>query len=254
MLRKNPQLIVLPLIALVASVLVLVAVAAPVMSDGYQSGGQLLLLGAIALLVVGGVQAFFHAALTAGAVDHFEGRRPTVGSTIAVATTLGPMLAGWAIISWLVSALAAVIRDRVPVVGPLVAGLGEAVWGVVTFLSMPVMVIERVGPIQSIRRSGELLKKTWGENLLGQLGFGLFAFLLLIPVAVVAGVGAVAIHPWVGIGLCTLGVIATFTYVNALDAIYRVALYRHATAAESAQEFAAVGFDDAFTTKKRRWF
>lgn len=105
----------------------------------------------------------------------------------------------------------------------------------------------------AIRRSGTLLRKTWGENLFAQLGFGLYALALAVPVVIVGGIGF-AIHPWLGIALWATGLVAVCCYISALDAVYRVALYRYATTAETPAEFALAGFDSAFQTKKRRWF
>lgn len=252
-LRANPPLVGLAVLSLAASAAVLVAVAAPLRAAGHGTMSELAILGAIAVLLVGLVQAYFHAALTIGAIDHFEQRRPTIASTTRRATALLPVLMGWALIGWLVSALAAIIRDRIPLVGPLLSGLGQAIWGVVTYLSMPTMVAERCGPIAAIRRSGTLLRTTWGENLLAQLGFGLYSLALAVPVAIVGVIGF-AIHPWVGVALWAVGLVAVCSYISALDAVYRVALYRYATIAETPAEFALAGFDTAFETKKRRWF
>lgn len=251
-LRANPQLIGLAALSLAASGAVLAAVAAPLLTAGHETMSQLAILGALAVLLVGLVQAYFHAALTIGAIDHFEQRRPTIASTTRGATALLPVLMGWALIGWLVSALAAIVRDRIPLIGPLISGLGQAIWGVVTYLSMPTMVVERCGPIVAIRRSGTLLRTTWGENLLAQLGFGLYSLALAVPVAIVGAIGF-AVHPSLGFALWAVGLVAVCSYINALDAVYRVALYRYATTTETPPEFALAGLDAAFETKKRRW-
>jgi hypothetical protein len=231
---------------------VLAAVAAPLFAEGHGTMRQFAILGTIAVLIVGLVQAYFHAALTVGAIDHFERRQPTIASTTHAATALLPVLMGWALIGWLVSVMAAVIRDRIPIIGPVISGLGQSIWGVVTYLSMPTIVVERCGPVTAIRRSGTLLRKTWGENLFAQLGFGLYFLALAVPVVLVGAIGF-AIHPWLGVALWAAGLVAVCSYINAIDAVYRVALYRYATTAETPREFALAGFDSAFRTKKRRW-
>ena len=57
------------------------------------------------------------------------------------------------------------ISDRGGIVGAIVASLIGVVWNVVTFLVVPILVIEGVGPVEAIKRSGGLLRKTWGEQL-----------------------------------------------------------------------------------------
>lgn len=76
---------------------------------------------------------------------------------------------------------------------------------------------------------------------------------LLVPVGIVGLIGY-AMHPWVGIALLVVGIVAVVCYISAVDAIYRVALYRYATMSETPAEFELAGFGAAFTTKKRRWF
>ena len=46
-----------------------------------------------------------------------------------------------------------------------------------TFLVLPILVIEGIGPIAAVKRSGELFKRTWGENLMTNAGIGIVAML-----------------------------------------------------------------------------
>ena len=50
-----------------------------------------------------------------------------------------------------------------------------------TFLTVPIIVFEDVGPINALKRSGHLLKQTWGENLMAQIGLGLIGLLAFLP-------------------------------------------------------------------------
>ena len=64
-------------------------------------------------------------------------------------------------------------------------------WSVATFLVVPVLVVEKVGPLDAIKRSASLLRKTWGEQLVGNFGIGLVFGLLVLLVVLLLGVGAV---------------------------------------------------------------
>ena len=55
------------------------------------------------------------------------------------------------------------------------------------------LVVEKVGPMDAVKRSAALLKDTWGEQIAGNLGVGLFfglitflIFLVGIPLIVLA--------------------------------------------------------------------
>jgi len=100
------------------------------------------------------------------------------------------------------------LRERAGIAGVIVAALGGMAWNIITFLVIPVLVVEGVGPIKAIKRSAGLLKKTWGEQIIGNAGIGLVFGLLGFAVAVVgialgvllmsAGIAALGIA---GIGL-----------------------------------------------------
>ena len=66
-----------------------------------------------------------------------------------------------------------------------------------------------LGPIDSIKRSLAILKKTWGESLGGKLSLGLMMLLLWLPGLLVAVVGAVLCvkAPALGVPLVVLGLI-----------------------------------------------
>ena len=46
-------------------------------------------------------------------------------------------------------------------------------WTLATFLVVPVLVTRDVGPIDAVKESAGLLRETWGENLIGNVGLGL---------------------------------------------------------------------------------
>ena len=49
-----------------------------------------------------------------------------------------------------------------------------------TFLVLPVLVFEGIGPIAAVKRSGELFKHTWGENLMTNAGIGLVGLFAML--------------------------------------------------------------------------
>ena len=65
--------------------------------------------------------------------------------------------------------------------GRFVAGLLGAAWTVVSFLVVPILVVENKNPFAALQESAGLVKKTWGEQVAGNFGFGLIFFLLAIP-------------------------------------------------------------------------
>ena len=101
-----------------------------------------------------------------------------------------------------------------------------------------------------------LLKKTWGENLIGQGGVGLvfgFIFFALLIVGGGAIIAAATTGNGVLIGLVVAVVIVAMLLAGlvqaALSGIYSAALYRYAVGAGDSEGFDAQMLGHAFRTK-----
>lgn len=49
----------------------------------------------------------------------------------------------------------------------------DIAWAIVTYFVVPVLVVDGVGPIQAVKRSSAILKRTWGESVAVQAGSAL---------------------------------------------------------------------------------
>ena len=65
------------------------------------------------------------------------------------------------------------IRERAGVAGEVIAGIAGVAWGLVTFLVVPVIALEGLGPWQALKRSGSLFRQRWGEQITGNLAIGI---------------------------------------------------------------------------------
>ena len=130
------------------------------------------------------VVIFFNAALVFAADRRLEGQAVTIGEAMHESAARAHVLLPWAIVSATVSIVLRAIEQRGGILGRIVGTIAGVAWAVVTFLVLPVLVFEGVGPIAAVKRSGSLFKKTWGENLVANAGIGLIALLAIIVGAV----------------------------------------------------------------------
>ena len=141
----------------------------------------------------------------------------------------------WALLAAVVGTAIQAIESRLGVFGRLVGFLGGLAWAVATFLVVPVLAFEDVGPIEALKRSSHLIKTTFGTMARGALRFGvLFLGWILLAVAViVAGVVvALSVTPALGVPIAVLGVVGFFfvtMYLAAAEMYTRTILYRYAT-------------------------
>jgi hypothetical protein len=263
-LKSEKQLAWLPVLSFLGSVVVMAlfglaiwATAGKEMGvDGkehFSVNGATWVLTACAYVVVAFVQTYFLAALCAGANERLRGFDTTLSRALGVANARLHRILPWAIVSATVSMIIQAIEERFGFLGRIIGALLGAGWAVLTFLTVPIIVFEDVGPIVALKRSGHLLKQTWGENLFAQIGLGLVGFVAALPAVVVGVLGAAAgtlviTVPLVAIAAAWLAIVAAV--MAALSGIYRTALYRYAMDGQVPAPFAGLDIEHAFGPKR----
>ena len=206
-------------------------------------------------LVLAYVAIFFKTALLCGADERMQGGEPSLGSALSGASSRAGKILPWAIVTATVSIILRSLEERAGILGRIVIGIVGMAWAVVTFLVLPIVVFENVGVGTAIKRSAEMLKRTWGENLIVNLGIGLIAMVLTLPaIAIIVGgivTGSVPIIV-AAVAIGVIWMIAVSCWSSAMTAVFQLALYRYATQAPLPSEFAQVNLADAFGQKKTR--
>ena len=258
-LRKDKELLWLPVLGGVAALIVAGIVFGLITLIDYDpsvgwgdfepSGGSvwLVILGVVVAAIA---VYFFQGALVHGARERLTGGDPTVASAIRGAWKRIGAIAPWAILAlvvgFIINALQAAARDRAGFLGAILGSLLDLAWRVMSFLVMPIIIAEGAGPFRALGRSKNLLRRTWGENLIAQAGLSIVGFILMLPgllIAIFLGSGALGIF---GVILGGLLMILGAVVAAALSAVYQTALYEYATTGESPAEFAEVGLSQSF--------
>jgi hypothetical protein len=185
-----------------------------------------------------------------------DGGDPTVADGFRIARSKALPILGYAAIAATVGMILRAIEQRAGFIGRIVIGMIGVAWTVATFMVVPVLVSRDVGPIEAVKESAELLKRTWGENLIGNGGigvaFGLITFALMlvgvILVVMLAGQGLGMLAIAVGI-IFGLGVLALALVQAALTGIYSAALYRYAVDGNAPAGFDGPMLESAFRIK-----
>ena len=206
-------------------------------------------VGAVAYLLITFVVTFFTAALVAGARERLLGGHPTLGSAFSVAyNRLGPIFL-WSLLTGTVGLVLNAIQNRAGFLGAIIVRMIGMAWQIVTWLAVPVIVVEGTGPITSLKRSAGLFRQTWGENLIGQVGFGLIGFLFMLPGLIIAGLLAVT-QPVAGLVIGGIWIAVVSVVTSTLSGIFRTALYQFAAGEPVPPQFAADQMAGAFKARK----
>jgi hypothetical protein len=174
------------------------------------------------------VIVFFNSALIACAIIRFNGGDPTLSDGIQAASSRLPQILGWSLVSATVGFLLKLLESRSEKLGGLVAGLLGLAWSIATFFVVPVIVVEKVGPIDAIRRSGAILRRAWGESFVANQGIGLFVFLFSLLACLPAVLGFMTRVPALmiaGVAVTAVAMIVLAAVSAALHSILLAAIY-----------------------------
>lgn len=246
-LRSDKELMLFPVISAFCTLLVMATFLVPAFAlrmfdNGFGVGGAV--LGFLFYFCQYSVIIFFNCALVGAAMIRLDGGDPTLRDGFDAARSRLPAILGYAAIAATVGVLLQSLKgkDNNFIVRLLGSGLGAA-WTLATFLVVPVLVSRDIGPIDALKQSVALLKRTWGENAIGNLGigavFGLvtFGFILLgAALAFLAFQASPALAVAV-VALFVVGVLLLGVYQAALSGIYAAALYRYAVSHEAPPAF-----------------
>ena len=256
-LKADKELVLLPVISGIASLIVASSFILPIILAGSADiGGATIGLLLLMYFVLAYITIFFNAALISAANERLEGGDPTIGSAIRGAARRAGKILPWALLSAVVSVILRAIEQRVGLVGKIVIAVVGMAWTVVTFLVLPIIVVEGIGTGKALKKSGSLIRNTWGENLAGNIGLGIVGFLLILPSIALVAAGIASIGTGAGgvaIGLGVLWGIIVMVVMAALTGIYQTALYHFAVSGHvPSGYFDNTVMQSAFQTRRHR--
>jgi hypothetical protein len=260
-LMQDKELLLFPLISSIAAFIVLLCFALPLfgfaaldgLSRGHVGGLGLYVVGFLFYLTQYFVIFFFNAALVGAAMIRLNGGNPTLSDGLSIAISKWQNILGYAAIAATVGLLLRAVQRRSGTITKFVAGLIGTGWTLATFLVVPVLVARDVGPATAVKDSATMLKQTWGENAIGQVGigavFGIIHFVLVIfagAIIIVAMMLKSATVLVTAIVLIVVMFILVALVQTALSAIYAAALYRYADGKQQSSGFDTTTLASAF--------
>ena len=266
LLKQDRELVWLPamgaLLALVAAALLFV----PGWLVGNSAGGPshhswaYWVGGIFASFGASVVGIYFQAALVIGANQRADGGDPTLRSCLDAAWAVRGRIIKWALLTTTVGAIIRAVERRFGAVGNILGFLSGLAWAIATFLVVPIVVAENIGPVEAAKRSGQLIKQTWGTSLRTTLRFGLIQAVVTIPAMIVLVIGVSLLiggntaNRTVGAVLALAGgatLLAVTVVASAISGYARALIYRYAVGQPVPGVDAAL-FTGVFQTRSHR--
>lgn len=269
--RSEPKLMAiaaLPFLSLVALIVVIVmggpaaAVWMAIVSAPKEWHTALMLAAMFSgYLLIWFVMTFFNTVLVLAALSKLDTDRVSLAECFSIAFARLPQIMAWsafaATIGLVLSFLSAMLKEKLGLLGHIIGVTFEATWAVATYFALPVLVVEGVGPLDATQRSYQLMKRTWGESLGGNVGTGLLGFVLMLPVflgfsslltLLRQSPSLVDLLP-VAIMMVSLYVGLVMLFMSAVAGILRSALYIFAVSGEAPRGFDPTIMGGAFVRR-----
>ncbi len=263
-IRQNPYMLAFPVVAGVLGIIAFLLIGGAgvaamgwsTVSTGEVSDGSAV-VGVIFFAIAAYVATLITQILMGGLVkcadEELQGRDSSFGAGLAAALGRLPALLGWALIETVVGWLISLVQGNgssnnvfVTILRVVLASLMAVAWTVITFFVLPLIILRGKGPLQAIKESVKLIRATWGMQVAGGIRIGgiigLIAVLPGVLVAIAGGFIAAAGTPAAGVPLLALGVIvviAAMVLINAMKAIFSVALLHYVEGAQAFGPFSA---------------
>ncbi len=260
-LSADKELMIFPIISGIAMALLTAVFVVPMILVGYfgrkmDQGFQvvdfliLFLFYLLQYLII----FFSNTALVGAAMIRIRGGDPTVGDGLRIAFDRFVSIFFYALIASTVGMLLSMIKNRGNNLSRMVTNLLGFVWNVATFLVVPILAVEDVGPIEAIKKSVAYIKKTWGEQLIGSFSIsGLFGVVIALSIFGAAGMVALLISAnaqvwaYIAVASVTLIFILGISLLSTtLNGIYTAAVYQYASSGDVGSYFEQSTIQEAF--------
>jgi hypothetical protein len=152
------------------------------------------------------------------------------------------------------------LERRLGVVGAVIGFLSGLAWAVATIFTVPVLIVEGVGPIDAVKRSVAIMKQRWGVSVRSSLRIAVPVVLLSFAASVVfvggvavaaVGTGAAQVAGILVAAVAVLVLLGVATVSGALITYSRTLVYRYAVGLP-VPGIAPELLDGVFVARKRR--
>jgi hypothetical protein len=220
----------------------------------FQNDPRVLIGGFLIYFACSFIVIFFNAALLTCAMIRFAGGDPTVMDGLRSSCRNLHQIFVWSLFASTVGYALQLIESRLSGLARFFVGALGVAWAIAIYFAIPVLVVERVGPIEAVKRSVAALRKTWGEALVSHIGLSGLSMLAAIIGFLLIFAGGIRVNdqPYVAFTFwATAGVwfIATTLIITTLTSILKAALYIYAVEGEMPAYFDERTIRSAFGKK-----
>ena len=273
---KHRKLLLFPLLHIAGGIVVVAFFLIPVIAGlpefaiptvldrlkDYGENGYPTALVVVFYLAIMFVMTFMNVALYSEILHAFNGRRVSLTRGITFAASKLQAIVVWSLLSGIVGGLIRQLEESIGGVGRWILAFIGISWSVASVFAVPVIIREekQSNPALFLKLSGSLVKKTWGESVLGMVGIGALSLLAIAGtflagtlLTIVSGISFFEEYfgPYMVMGFTTTALLClAIAYLSALlNDVYVCGLYIYAAEGVVPEEFDEGLFAKAWNVK-----
>lgn len=198
---------------------------------------------------------FFNASLITAVHLRLKGKNPTLMDGINGAWARKNEIFWWVLLAATVGLLLNTMKERSKNITSLLFGALGVAWSLLTYFVVPILVVEGKGPVEAVKESAAMIRRTWGEEMVGGVSYGGISFFFSLPAVAVAvfGVGYLVNGALVN-GMLLIGAAIVYGFLlsltmTTLSSIFHTAVYHYARTGSVPLGFDAPLLQSAFVKK-----
>jgi hypothetical protein len=258
-LMADKKLLVFPILSGIVTIAVILTFVLPLIVTGafmsMSAMGPVLYYGILFVFYIVSyfVVIFFNTALISCVNARLNGNEMSINEGLSNAAKHLPAIIGWAILSATVGLILNLLQERAGFIGDIIISIIGGVWSLVTFFVVPVLILEDKGVLDSLKGSVSLIRKTWGESIVGTAGMAV----VFVLIGVVAGLGVLATMVLgntlifgAALALFLIFIVILAVIYSAMQGIFVTALYAYAKTGSVPPAFNRDLIQNAFAPKQ----
>ncbi len=210
--------------------------------DQHSTIVNVIIYGIIFILYLLGafISAFFQAGLVTIVHGRISGNSLTFKDGMANAKHHAGKIFKWSLFTATVGVLLELIASRGRIFGKIISAILGTAWNIITLFIVPVLVLEELPVGESIKRSGSIFKKTWGETLIMNFSVSFFFQMISLLVIVIWIALLFTFNGWIMLGSTIIALVlltALAVFGSTLSAVFKVVLYEYAASGRVPDSF-----------------
>jgi hypothetical protein len=202
---------------------------------------------------------YYLAGLAADLFDSFQGKEQGYKIYMQMARAKLPKLIAFSLLEATVGIILRNLQERGGIFGAITSLLGSIIWSIARLFVVPIIMFTNDGPFVAVKRSAQLIAKTWGENITGRIALSTVLYLglilIILPLSFITAIfSSELLGLWgivIGVASFIISAFVVAIFSSTADSILNVVLYYYAQTGQLPPAFSAELINASFARRDK---